>query len=158
VAGFSINTVVISGNLTRDPEFRSLPNGTPVCELGVAVNERIKDDTGNWTDRPNYFDVTVWSGMGEWAARSLHKGAGVVIEGKLRYEAWEKDGQKRSKIKIVANSIVPRDAREGSGGGGAPQEFRAQRTDVPANNDDFAPPAPAAVGGGGGQADEDIPF
>jgi single-strand DNA-binding protein len=156
VAGFSINTVVISGNLTRDPEIRAIGSGTSVCEIGVAVNERIKDEMGNWTDRPNYFDVTIWGGMGEWAGRSLVKGAGVVIEGRLRYEAWEKDGQKRSKVKIVANSIVPRD-RGGEGGGGA-QEFRAQRTDVPTNQDDFAP-APAAVGsGGGGGVDEDIPF
>ena len=156
MAGFSINTVVISGNLTRDPEMRSLPNGGPtVCELGVAVNERIKNQhTGEWEDRPNYFDVTVWSGMGEWAGRSLHKGAGVVIEGRLRYESWETDGQKRSKVKIVANSIVPRDRGNEGGGGG---EFRASRSDVPTNQDDFAPPAPtpAAVGGG---ADEDIPF
>ena len=160
MAGFSINTVVISGNLTRDPEVRAIgQTGTQVTELGVAVNERIKNQqTGEWEDRPNYFDVTVWSGMGEWAARNLRKGVGVVIEGRLRYEAWETpEGQKRSKVKIVANSIVPRD--RGGDGGGA-QEFRAQRSDVPMNSDDFAPPAPApaAVGGGGGGIDEDIPF
>ena len=156
MAGFSINTVVISGNLTRDPEVRAIGStGTQVCELGVAVNERNKNQqTGEWEDRPNYFDVTVWSGMGEWAARNLHKGAGVVIEGRLRYESWESDGQKRSKVKIVANSIVPRD-RGGDGGGGG--EFRASRSDVPTNQDDFAPPAPAPAAVGGG-ADEDIPF
>jgi single-strand DNA-binding protein len=158
VAGFNINLVVISGNLTRDPEFRSLPNGTPVCELGIAVNDRIKDETGNWTDRPNYFDVTVWGGMGEWAARSLRKGAGLTVEGRLRYESWEKDGQTRSKVKIVANSLVPRDGQSGGqgqdqGGGG---EFRAQRTDVPVNTDDFAA---APVGGGSSPAaEDDIPF
>jgi single-strand DNA-binding protein len=156
VAGFSINTVVISGNLTRDPEFRSLPNGTPVCELGVAVNERIKDESGNWTDRPNYFDVTVWGGMGEWAARSLTKGAGVTVEGRLRYEAWEKDGQKRSKVKIVANSLVPRDGQAGGGGGGG-NEFRAERSDVPVNRDDYRTPAPVG-GGSSSAADDDIPF
>lgn len=158
MAGFSINTVVISGNLTRDPEFRSLPNGTPVCELGVAVNERIKDETGNWTDRPNYFDVTVWGGMGEWAARSLTKGAGVTVEGRLRYESWEKDGQKRSKVKIVANSLVPRDGSSAPGNGGG-NEFRAQRSDVHVNTDDYRTPEP--VGGGGGSSspgDDDIPF
>ena len=159
MAGFSINTVVISGNLTRDPEVRAIGgSGTQVCELGVAVNERIKNQqTGQWEDRPNYFDVTVWSGMGEWAGRSLSKGAGVVIEGRLRYEAWETpEGQKRSKVKIVANSIVPRDRGNEGGGGG---EFRASRSDVPTNHDDFAAPAPAAVGGGnGGGVDEDIPF
>jgi single-strand DNA-binding protein len=157
VPGFSINTVVVSGNLTRDPELRSLPSGTTVCELGLAVNERNKNpQTNEWEDRPNYFDVTVWGGMGEWAARSLQKGAGLTVEGRLRWEQWESNGEKRSKVKIVANSLVPRDDRAQGGGNGG--SFSAARTDVPANNDDFAAPAPAAVGGGGGGVDEDIPF
>jgi len=161
VAGFTINTVVVSGNLTRDPEMRSLPNGTPVCELGIAVNDRIKDESGNWTDRANFFDVTVWGGMGDWAARALRKGTGVTVEGRLRYESWEKDGQKRSKVKIVANSLVPRDGSAGGDG-----EFRASRSDAPASRDDFPvnrddfAPAPAAVGGGnsGSAPEDDIPF
>ena len=155
MAGFSINTVVVSGNLTRDPELRSLPNGTTVCELGIAVNERNKNpQTNEWEDRPNFFDVTVWGGMGDWAARSLHKGAGLTVEGRLRYEAWEKDGQKRSKVKIVANSIVPRDDRAAGGGGGG--EFRASRSDVPVDTSDFASAPPAAVGSSA--SDDDIPF
>ena len=155
MAGFSINTVVVSGNLTRDPELRSLPNGTTVCELGIAVNERNKNpQTNEWEDRPNFFDVTVWGGMGDWAARSLHKGAGLTIEGRLRYEAWEKDGQKRSKVKIVANSIVPRDDRAAGGGGGG--EFRASRSDVPVDTSDVASAPPAAVGSSA--SDDDIPF
>lgn len=154
--GFSINTVVVSGNLTRDPELRSLPSGTSVCELGIAVNERNKNpQTNEWEDRANFFDVTVWGGMGEWAARSLQKGAGLTVEGRLRWEQWESNGEKRSKVKIVANSLVPRDDRAGGSGGGG-GSFSVSRTDVPANSDDFAAPAPAAVGGGGG--DEDIPF
>lgn len=157
MAGFSINTVVVSGNLTRDPELRSLPSGTTVCELGIAVNERNKNpQTNEWEDRPNYFDVTVWGGMGEWAARSLQKGAGVTIEGRLRWEQWERDGEKRSKVKIVANSLVPRDDRAGGGGGG---EFRASRSDVPVDTSDFASsPAPAGVGSRSAPVDEDIPF
>ncbi len=162
MAGFSINTVVVSGNLTRDPELRSLPSGTTVCELGLAVNERNKNpQTNEWEDRPNYFDVTVWGGMGEWAARSLQKGAGLTVEGRLRWEQWESEGQKRSKVKIVANSLVPRDDR-GTPGGGGGGEFRASRSDVPVNTDDFAA-APAGGGNGGGSygsapADDDIPF
>lgn len=157
MAGFNINTVVISGNLTRDPEMRSLPTGTSVCEIGVAVNDRIKDDTGNWTDRANFFDVTIWGGMGDWAGRNLRKGSGVTIEGRLRWESWETDGQKRSKVKIVANSIVPRDGGTmPSGGGGGEEEYRVQRSDVPVNTDDFAT---APVGGGSSApADDDIPF
>jgi single-strand DNA-binding protein len=96
--------------------------------------------------------VTVWGGMGDWANRNLRKGSGVTIEGRLRYEAWEKDGQKRSKVKIVANSVVPRDGSLGGGNGGG-EEFRATRSDVPVNRDDFAaaPAGPAPM-------DEDIPF
>ena len=158
MAGFNINTVVISGNLTRDPELRSLPNENAVCELGVAVNERMKDGAGNWTDRANFFDVTVWGGMGEWVARNLTKGSGVTVEGRLRWESWEKDGQKRSKVKIIANSIVPRDGQSG-GGGGNGGGFSA-RADVTVDQGDFAPPRePAHVGGGSGSAaDDDIPF
>ena len=161
MAGFSINTVVVSGNLTRDPELRSLPSGTTVCELGIAVNERNKNaQTNEWEDRANFFDVTVWGGMGEWAARSLQKGAGLTVEGRLRWEQWERDGEKRSKIKIVANSLVPRDDRgQGGGGMGNGGGFTASRSDVPVNTDDFAT---APVGGGGGghsaPADDDIPF
>lgn len=155
MAGFSINVVVISGNLTRDPELRSLPNGTPVCELGIAVNERIKNaTTSEWEDRPNYVDVTVWSGMGEWAARNLSKGSGVTVEGRLRFESWEKDGQKRSKLKVVANSVVPRD-----GGGGGSNAGSAPAGD----SNDFG--APTGGGGsfgvptgGGSHPDDDIPF
>jgi single-strand DNA-binding protein len=160
VAGFSINTVVVSGNLTRDPELRSLPSGTTVCELGIAVNERNKNpQTNEWEDRPNYFDVTVWGGMGEWAARSLQKGAGLTVEGRLRWEQWESNGEKRSKVKIVANSLVPRDDRAGGGGGmgGGGGEYRAQRSDVPVNTDDFAT-APVGGGSSSAPADDDIPF
>lgn len=158
MAGFSINTVVVSGNLTRDPELRALPGSdTTVCELGIAVNDRIKNpQTNAWEDRPNYFDVTVWGGMGDWAARSLHKGAGVTIEGRLRYESWEKEGQKRSKVKIVANSIVPRDDRGGGGGGGG--EFTVSRSDVPVDDSDFRQPPVAVASGGAGGSEDDIPF
>lgn len=171
MAGFSINTVVISGNLTRDPELRTLPNGTAVCEIGVAVNERIKDPSGQWTDRPNYFDVTIWSGMGEYIARSCHKGDGITVEGRLRWESWEKDGQTRSKVKIVANSVVPR--KDGGGGGGQGGGGFSGRSDIPVDTDDFRPaPTPVSTGGGtyggggGGNGggypsstgDDDIPF
>ena len=156
MAASNINRVIITGNLTSDPELRSLPSGTTVCELGIAVNERNKNpQTNEWEDRANFFDVTVWGGMGEWAARSLQKGAGLTVEGRLRWEQWESNGEKRSKVKIVANSLVPRDDRAG-GGNGNGNSFSAPRSDVPVNTDDFAT---APVGGGSSSAaDDDIPF
>ena len=96
MSGFDINTVTVSGNLTRDPEVRNLPgSGTAVCSLRIAHNERYKDASGEWTDRAAYFDVTVWSGLGEWMGRNLHKGQKVVVSGRLKWREWEQDGNKR---------------------------------------------------------------
>ncbi|WP_354699606.1 single strand DNA binding protein [Paraconexibacter sp. AEG42_29] len=163
MAGFTINHVVVSGNLTRDPETRALPSGMQVCNFSVAVNERIKDrESGEWTDRPNYFDVTVWGGMGEWLGNNIRKGQAVVVSGRLNWRSWEKDGVKRSAVSIVADSVVPERSGGGGGGGGSyggggGGGFQP-RSDVPADMGDFAP-APAPVGGGGAPtADDDIPF
>jgi len=120
VAG-SVNVVVLVGNLTRDPELRATPGGTSVCRLGIAVNERSKDpSTGEWGERPNYFDIDVFGQQGENCAQYLSKGRQVAIEGRLRWRSWEtQDGQKRSAVSIVANSVQfigPRDAGGGQGG------------------------------------------
>ena len=94
MAASNVNVVVITGNLTRDPELRSTPGGTSVCELRVAVNSRRKDgQTGEWVDKPNYFDVTVWGAQGENCANYLSKGRPVAVEGRLDWREWEaKDG------------------------------------------------------------------
>lgn len=98
----NINSVTVSGNLTRDPELRQLPNGDPVCNVGIANNrwDRSKNE-----EVPNFFDVTIFGKAGENVAKYLSKGSGVVLSGKLRYESWEKDGQKRSKVSIVAHDV-----------------------------------------------------
>src|SRR3954470_1827683 len=83
MSGFDINTVTVSGHLTRDPELRNLPSGQAVCSLRIAHNERFKDASGEWADRPAYFDVTIWSGLGEWIARNVNKGDKVVVAGRL---------------------------------------------------------------------------
>ena len=101
----SINSVAISGNLTRDPELRQAGQ-TPVLELGVAVNERRKNQqTGEWEDYPNFVDCTVFGQRAESLSRYLHKGDKVTVHGKLRYSAWEKDGQKRSKLSVVVDEL-----------------------------------------------------
>lgn len=168
MATTNINTVTLTGNLTRDPELRSLPTGTSVCELGIAVNESVKNpQTGEWEERANFFDVTVWGRQGETCARFLSKGRPVAISGRLRWESWEQDGQKRSKVKVVANAVQflgGRDDAMGGGGGGGGATFTPQTSDVPTHGGDFQPApagAPAANGGGfggGGAADDDIPF
>jgi len=100
----NINRVVITGNLTADPDLRSTPSGTPVCSLRVACNTRRKEGD-EWVDKPNYFNVTVWGGQGENVARHLSKGRPVAIDGRLEWREWEQDGSKRQAIEIIADSV-----------------------------------------------------
>lgn len=144
----SINRVVISGNLTRDPELRATASGMPVLGFGVAVNDRRKNQqTGEWEDYPNFIDCTMFGARAESVSRFLSKGSKVAIEGKLRWSQWERDGQKRSKIEIIVDEI----------------EFMTSRNAAPTNQQ-FAPQATPAVAPVATPAvdasvyDEDIPF
>lgn len=102
----SINRVVISGNLTRDPDLRSTASGMPVLGFGVAVNDRRKNQqTGEWEDYPNFIDCTMFGAHAQSVSRFLSKGSKVAIEGKLRWSQWERDGQKRSKIEVIVDEI-----------------------------------------------------
>ncbi len=162
MAATNINRVVLTGNLTFDPELRSLASGSSVCKLRIASNTRRKDgQSGEWVDKPNYFDVTVWGAQGENCARYLAKGRPVAIDGRLEWREWQdKDGNKRQSVEIVADSVQFLGGRDDAGG--APQGgggFAPQRTDVPVDTGDFAAAAaPAGGNGGGATGDDDIPF
>jgi single-strand DNA-binding protein len=151
MASTNLNRVVITGNLTRDPELRTTPNGTSVCGLRVACNTRRKDQsTGEWTDKPNYFDVTVWGMQGENCAQYLQKGRPVGVDGRLEWREWQdRDGNKRQAVDIIADSVQFLGPREGGENGG---RFTPQ-SDVPADTGDFEQ-APV----GAGDSDDDIPF
>ena len=154
MAATNVNVVVVTGNLTRDPELRSTPGGTAVCKLRVAVNSRRKDASGDWIDKPNYFDVTVWGAQGENCATYLSKGRPVAVEGRLDWREWDaSDGSgKRQSVEIIANSVQFLGSRDGQAGGG--NGFQAQ-SDVPADTSDFESSSqPAAVGA----SEDDIPF
>lgn len=102
----SINMVCISGNLTRDPELRATGGGTSVLQFGVAVNERVKNpQTEEWEDRPNFVDCVMFGKRAEALSNLLDKGMKVAVEGRLRYSSWEKDGQRRSKLEVVAEEV-----------------------------------------------------
>ena len=151
-----MNVVVITGNLTRDPELRSTGSGMPVCDMRVAVNSRRKDASGEWVDKPNYFDVTVFGAQGENCSTYLSKGRPVAVEGRLDWREWEaKDGSgKRQAVSIIANSVQFLGSRDSGGGEAqAGNRYNAQ-SDVPADTSDFDSPEPAAVGA----SDDDIPF
>ncbi len=156
MAATNINRVVLTGNLTRDPELRSLPSGTSVCEMRIACNTRRKDSaSGEWVDKPNYFNVKVWGAQGENAARYLSKGRPVAIDGRLEWREWEtQEGAKRQEIDIIADSVQFLGSREdASAGGGFAGSGPSQGGDVPVDNRDYQPaPVGAATG------DDDIPF
>jgi single-strand DNA-binding protein len=99
--------VTLVGNLTRDPELRQTPNGTSVCQLGVAVNSSYKDSSGQWVEKPNFFDVVVWGSQGENCAKYLSKGRQVAVDGRLDQRSWDaQDGSKRSKVEIIAEVVM----------------------------------------------------
>ena len=150
----NINVVVLVGNLTRDPELRHTPGGTPVCSLRIAVNTRRKDGaSGEWVDKPNYFDVTVWGAQGENCAQYLQKGRPVAIDGRLEWREWDTpEGNKRQAIDIIADSVQFLGSRDGGENGGNGGRFTPQ-SDVPADTRDFQQ-APVAAG----NSDDDIPF
>ena len=151
MAATNINRVVLTGNLTRDPELRNIPSsGNSVCSLRIAVNTRRRDESGQWVDKPNYFDVTVWGAQGENCATYLQKGRPVAIDGRLEWREWDdQQGNKRQAVDIIADSVQFLGSREGGENGG---RFTPQ-SDVPADTGDFEP---APVGAGG--SDDDIPF
>ncbi len=165
----NINRVVLTGRLTRDPELRSFPSGMSVCSLRLAFSTRKKDQsTGEWGEKSNFVDVSVWGRQGELASQYLTKGRPVALDGRLEWREWEgTNGEKRQSIEIVADNIEFLGGREeGAGGGGYGAGAGAggggftPRSDIPVDTNDFAA---APAGGGNGNAspapaDDDIPF
>jgi single-strand DNA-binding protein len=141
----TINTVVLVGNLTKDPELRHTPSGMAVCSLRLAVNTRRKDQaTGEWGEKPNFFDITVWGQQGENCAQYLAKGRQVGVQGRLEWREWEaQDGTKRQAVEVVADTVQFLGSRaESEAGQFVPAGAAA------AQSADFPPSA----------ADDDIPF
>ena len=121
---------MLVGNLTRDPELRQTPSGMAVCSLRIAVNTRRKDNaTGQWTEKPNYFDITVWGNQGESCAQYLAKGRPVAIDGRLEWREWDaQDGTKRQAVEIIADTVQFLGGRgDGDGGERRRQPVRAGR-------------------------------
>lgn len=152
MAASNINRVILTGNLTRDPELRHTQGGTAVCTLRLAVNGRKPDGSGGWTDKPNYFDIKVWGAQGQNCENYLSKGRPVAVDGRLEWSEWEaKDGSgKRQKVEVIADSVQFLGSRDGSGGGSSSGSFTPE-SDVPADTSDFDSP-------GGSNTEDDIPF
>jgi single-strand DNA-binding protein len=152
----NINRVVLTGNLTRDPDARSTPGGLSICKLGIAVNTRRKNADGQWEEKPNFFRVTVFGRQAESCGQYLKKGRPVAIDGRLEWSQWEDtNGQKRESVDIIADTVQFLGGRDdaGAGGNGFSSGVRPSDSDVPIDDSDFAT---ASVGAAA--SDDDIPF
>ncbi|MFO0840269.1 MAG: single-stranded DNA-binding protein [Phycisphaerae bacterium] len=141
MSGF--NRVILMGNLTRDPELKYLPSNIAVCEFGMAMNRRWKDKDGNQRDEVCFVDISAFGRTGEMINQYMNKGKPILIEGRLKFDSWTgQDGQKRSKLSVVADSFAFVGSREGGGGApmdseGPPQQRYAPRAAPPRQS---APP------------------
>lgn len=145
----SFNRVILVGNITRDIDLKYLQSGTAVTELGLAVNDRRKSSqTGEWIEETTFVDVTLWGRTAEVASEYLSKGSPVLIEGRLKLDTWETDGQKRSKLRVIGERMQMLGTRGGQGGGNATR-----------HQSEYSEPATAtATAQPSGPAEEDIPF
>lgn len=154
-----LNRVTLVGRLTRDPELRHTASGDPVCSIRLAVSSRARDESGNWGDRSNYFDVTVFGRQADTVTTYLTKGRRIGVDGRLSWREWQaQDGTRRQSVEVIANDIFFLDSRSDSGGGGGGGEGWGDRprasagSDLPVDRSDMSPSPPA------GGADDDIPF
>ncbi|HMO00125.1 MAG TPA: single-stranded DNA-binding protein [Miltoncostaeaceae bacterium] len=150
-----LNRVTLVGRLTRDPELRHTGGGDPICSIRLAVSSRARDESGNWGDRSNYFDVTVFGRQAQTAADYLAKGRRIGVDGRLSWREWQaQDGSKRQSVEVIANDLFFLDSR-GEGGGGDQQQAGGWSRpaggggDLPVDRSDMQPAT---------AADDDIPF
>ena len=133
-----INHVVLIGRLTRDAELKSLASGQAVCKFSIAVNRRKKSGD-SWEDEPNFFDIVVWGRQGESLHQYLVKGKMVCVDGELRQDRWEQEGQKRSKVEIIANYLQLLGGNPGGSSGSGYGNAGGARSQAPAQSE--RPPA-----------------
>lgn len=144
----SYNRVILVGNLTRDIELRYTPGGTAVTDIGMAVNDRRKNQAGEWVDETTFVDVTLWGRTAEVASEYLSKGSPLLVEGRLKLDSWETDGQKRSKLRVVGERMQMLSGKTGGGGGSSPSRSTAS-SDAASNQREDSPTGPP---------EDEIPF
>ncbi len=172
----SHNRVILLGNLTRDIELRRTPGGTAVSDIGLAVNDRRKNANGEWVDEVTFVDITLWGRTAEVASEFLHKGSPIFVEGRLKLDSWEADGQKKYKLRVIAEKMQMLSSRgeegERGGAGKTAGGFNSSRrpavnaneyyeSESASHSDDYEPQGRREAkpnGSGSGFQDEDIPF
>jgi single-strand DNA-binding protein len=146
----SFNRVILVGNLTRDPELRYIPSGTAVSDIGLAVNDRFKRGD-QWVEEATFVDVTLWGRTAEIANEYLSKGSPVLVEGRLKLDRWEKDGQKHSKLRVTCDRMQMLGGRGGGGDGGGRGGGGGSESSSYDESEQYAP-------SGGPPPSDDIPF
>ena len=144
----SYNRVILMGNITRDIELRYIQSGTAVTEVTLAVNDRRKNQNGEWAEETTFVDVTLWGRTAEVANEYLSKGSPILVEGRLKLDQWETDGQKRSKLRVVGEKMQMLGGGGNRGGGGPPR----------GGSSEYSEAAPVASNAPSGPPEEDIPF
>jgi single-strand DNA-binding protein len=148
------NRVILIGNICQDIELKYTPGGTAVTEINMAVNDRRKNQSGEWIEETTFVEVTLWGRTAEIADQYMGKGSPVMIEGRLKLDTWETDGKKRSKLRVVAQRMEMLNRGGGggnSGGGGGGGEARETTSQ-------YKESEAAASGGGAGDSEAEIPF
>ncbi len=154
----SYNRVILVGNLTRDIELKYTPGGTAVTDIGMAMNDRRKSASGEWVDETTFVDVTLWGRTAEVASEYLSKGSPILVEGRLKLDTWETDGQKRSKLRVVCDRMQ---MLSSGGGSGRPRSSAPSHSHDDYQSDDsvvHGQREAQPTGNGPGYDDPDIPF
>jgi len=164
----SYNRVILVGNLTRDIELKYTPGGTAVTDIGMAVNDRRKTASGEWVDETTFVDVTLWGRTAEVASEYLGKGSPILVEGRLKLDTWETDGQKRSKLRVVCDRMQMLGGGGGGGGGGRSRGASEEQASyqggggggggIQSESDSPGQREAQPTGSGPGYEDPDIPF
>ncbi len=165
------NKVILAGNMTRDPQLRFLPSQTAVADFGLAINRKWRTPEGQQREEVCFVDCTAFGKQAETLNQYTKKGSPILIEGRLKLDTWEKDGQKHSKLKVVIDGFqfLGAPSGQGQGQGGAPRQAAARPAYQPAAqapSPDEAPPIPAGASSepappefnGNSGSGEDIPF
>ncbi len=138
----SLNQVFLMGNLTRDPELRQIPSGQSVCSFSLALNRSYKDASGEWKEVTDFINIVAWGPLAERVAQYLTKGSRCLVQGRMQSSSWEQDGQKRSKVEVLANDVTFLDSRGGGDGGsdgdnGFPPAGEKPKPSKPPKKDDI---------------------
>jgi single-strand DNA-binding protein len=151
----SFNKVILLGNLTRDPEVRYTPKGSAVCDLGIAINRSYTLDSGEKREEVTFVDVVLWARLAEIAGEYLKKGRPIFIEGRLQLDTWDdkQSGQKRSKLRVIGETMQLLGGRPPGAGGGATEGAEGAQESRPSK-----PAAPPKAGAAAEPDDDEIPF